>query len=93
MVHDFQTLGYAEGDCDDAAILGATLLTVVGIPARLTAIQTQYGADYDHVFCEARIGTGNGSSSTTADYQWLPIDPTVPEDTTYRYYGMLHEPV
>lgn len=82
MLNDFDNLGYCEGDCDDVATLCSSMLKALDIPTRLTAIQTAQDEEYAHVFSEARIGTN-----------WLPIDPTVVADTTYRVFGMLHEPV
>lgn len=71
--------GY-EGDCDDMAIMGASLTKSIGFPSRFTAIKPYNPDEFEHVFCEARIGT-----------EWIPIDPTVPYGTVYQHYGMIHE--
>ncbi len=83
MVNDFENvLGVVEGDCDDAAVLCTSFLKVLGIPGRLTAIQSKAGMDFDHVFGEGLVGS-----------TFVPIDPTVEYGTRYTVYGMLHETV
>jgi len=69
-----------EGDCDDMAIMGASMTKSIGFPSRFTAIKPYNPDEFEHVFCEARIGT-----------DWVPIDPTVPYGTVYQHYGMVHE--
>jgi transglutaminase-like putative cysteine protease len=82
MVHDLETFGYLEGDCDDIATFTASVTKAQGYPTRLTGIMSQPINEYDHVFSEVRIGT-----------EWLPIDLTVPMGTTYQVYGFMTEPV
>ena len=69
-----------EGDCDDMAIMGAAVTKSIGFPSRFTAIKPYNPDEFEHVFCEARIGT-----------EWVPIDPTVPYGTVYQHFGMIHE--
>ena len=69
-----------EGDCDDMSIMGSAITKSVGFPSRLTAIKPYNPEEFEHVFCEARIGT-----------EWIPIDPTVPYGTVYQHFGMIHE--
>jgi transglutaminase-like putative cysteine protease len=60
--------GYARGDCDDVAILGAALGKAAGFPARFVLLG--FGgpmAPYQHVFTE--IGTRQG---------WMNLDVTRP---------------
>lgn len=71
-----------EGDCDDMAIMGSSLTKSIGFPSRLTAIKPYNPEEFEHVFCEARIGS-----------EWIPIDPTVPYGTVYYHFGMIHEHV
>ena len=82
MLHDFNTLGRMEGDCDDMSIMSGSLLCAAGISARLTAIQSADPFEYDHVFTEARVGS-----------DWVVVDPTVPYGTTYNTYGFMSESV
>lgn len=82
MLDQIQDTGSTEGDCDDMATLAGALCLSRGILARYTAICSESPLEYDHVFCEARIGTN-----------WIPIDPTVPYGTTYRVFGMMNEVV
>jgi transglutaminase-like putative cysteine protease len=80
MLHDLETEGFLEGDCDDIATFTAALTKAMNYPTRLTGIMTNSTAEYDHVFSEVRIG----------DF-WLPIDLTVPPGTTYQVYGYMTE--
>lgn len=60
--------GRAEGDCDDVAMLGATLGLAVGRPARLVAVGFQGPqGPYSHVYAELFI-----------DGQWREVDTTRP---------------
>lgn len=56
------TIARGYGDCDDMSVLLATLLEATGHRARIVAGGRQYGC-YDHVWVEARCGTG-----------WIPVD-------------------
>lgn len=60
--------GRAEGDCDDVAVLGATLGLAVGRPARLVAVGFQ-GPEgpYSHVYADLLI-----------DGRWREVDTTRP---------------
>jgi transglutaminase-like putative cysteine protease len=82
MLNDLATLGHMEGDCDDMAIMSASLLCCASIPARLTAIQSLNADEYDHVFTEAKV-----------DGTWIPVDPTVPYGTHYNVFGFMSEVV
>jgi transglutaminase-like putative cysteine protease len=77
---EFMLSDNVEGDCDDVSTFTAAVLKVLGISARLHAIRTQYNADFDHVFTEARIGQF-----------WIPIDPTVVLGMDYRQVADLLE--
>jgi len=80
MLHDLETLGYMEGDCDDIATFTAALTKAMNVPTRLTGIMSNPTEEYDHVFSEVRIGS-----------HWLPIDLTVPQGTEYQVYGYMTE--
>ncbi len=72
------TLGARAGDCDDQAILVASLLRAVGIPARFVAVGPAK-SHYVHVFPEARVGTA-----------WVPIDTALPPGAPRAPYTGLH---
>jgi hypothetical protein len=82
MMHDLETKGHMEGDCDDMCIMCCAILKCMNIPARMTAIQSTSPLEFDHVFSEARIGL-----------LWMPIDPTVQLGTPYYQYGYMSEVV
>lgn len=54
------------GDCDDMAVLLASLLTAIGHPTRFVAIGFTPG-DLSHVYVETKIGE-----------RWIALDPTEP---------------
>ena len=61
--------GYTQGDCDEAAMLSATLGMANGIPARFRALAFYSPtAPFSHVICDL-LGPGN---------TWIPIDITKP---------------
>lgn len=66
--------GLAPGDCDDVAVLAATLLKAAGIPARLTAIGFHPTRRLSHVTAEAMTGPG----------VWRELDTTRPAVTDAR---------
>jgi transglutaminase-like putative cysteine protease len=63
------TINLGAGDCDDQAVLGATLLNSLGYETRFRTVALHGSADeLSHVYAEAR------------DKQtgfWIPLDPTV----------------
>lgn len=62
------TLSQLQGDCDDHAILVASLLTAIGAPVRFRAIRIPgNGSDLGHVLAETRFGRG-----------WVPVETTEP---------------
>lgn len=56
------------GDCDDMAILLASLLRAIGIKSRFALISTRRSGPYQHIFVEAQTSRG-----------WMALDPTVKE--------------
>ena len=60
-----KTLEYRQGDCDDQAVLLASLLETIGHPTRFVAMkQTTFGP-FVHVFTETKIGN-----------KWYPLETT-----------------
>lgn len=64
------TLTHKFGDCDDQAVLLATLLLSIGIPAAYCALGVQ-GGPYSHVMAVANV-RGDGG--------WLPLETTLDQD-------------
>ena len=67
------TLSQAAGDCDDQAVLLATLLSAIGHPARFVAGAFNGNPDFEHVWTETRIGNS-----------WYAADPTEPVTFGWR---------
>lgn len=60
-----KTLEYRKGDCDDQAVLVATLLESIGHPTRFVAVKVKPFGPFVHVFAETKIGT-----------RWIPVETT-----------------
>lgn len=60
-----RTLQARTGDCDDMAVLIASLLEAIGNKTRFVALGFN-GGDYEHVIAQARMGP-----------HWITLDPTV----------------
>lgn len=60
------TITTGQGDCDDKAVLLASLLEAIGHPTRFTAIGFRPGA-FNHVFAETKIGP-----------RWVALETTEP---------------
>jgi len=65
----WQTLRLGYGDCDDMAILTATLLECLGHPCCFCAVGFGDQGDYSHVLV---ICSGAGET------EWISVDPTEP---------------
>lgn len=67
------TRGFTQGDCDEAAMLAASLGMANGIPARFRALAfgSEY-APYTHVICDLQTQSG----------LWVPMDITRPAGFT-----------
>lgn len=61
--------GWTAGDCDDAAMLVASLLASIGFSVRFRAVGSNPDGSFVHVFCEVL-------RESNPPY-WLPVDPTV----------------
>lgn len=69
-IREIVAQGYTQGDCDEAAMLAATLGMANGIPARFRALAFYTrNAPYTHVVCDLAGPAG-----------WVPIDITKPAD-------------
>lgn len=69
-----QTLQYGQGDCDDQAVLIASLLEAIGHPTRFIAVGFRPGL-FSHVLTQTKIGDKWVSLETTelgAGIGWFP---------------------
>lgn len=64
-----KTLQLRAGDCDDFAILFATLAMAVGVPIRFVSVGTETAEYYSHIYTEVEIEPSS----------WLAYDPSIPE--------------
>lgn len=60
-----QTLKTMQGDCDDQAVLLASLLESIGHPTRFVAMKLSTFGPYVHVYTETKIGSN-----------WYPLETT-----------------
>lgn len=60
-----KTLEFGQGDCDDQAVLIASLLEAIGHPTRFVAIGLTPANNYQHVYTETKIGN-----------KWIPLETT-----------------
>lgn len=60
-----KTLEFGQGDCDDQAVLLASLLESIGHPTRFVAIKSAAFGPYVHVYTETKIGS-----------KWFPLETT-----------------
>lgn len=74
------TLQHGYGDCDDMAVLIATLLESIGHPTAFEAISFG-GGEFSHVVPLTRAG-GEG--------RWITLDATEPEPMGWRPPGIRH---
>lgn len=63
-----QTIQIGAGDCDDKAVLLATMLEVAGYPTRLIATGYSYPGVFEHVYIAAMLPDGS----------FLPLDASEP---------------
>lgn len=71
------TLKLQAGDCDDMAVLLATMLETIGYVTRFVAIGFQFG-NFDHVYIEALVPDLE---------EWVPLDPTENEEIGWSATG------
>ena len=60
-----KTLEFRAGDCDDQAVLLASLLEAIGHPTRFVAMKQSTFGGYVHVYTETKIGN-----------RWYPLETT-----------------
>jgi len=72
MLERIQAQGWAGGDCDDVATLGAALGMSVGLPARFVLLGFSPSEPYSHVFAEIANGCCWTDLDTTAPEQFPP---------------------
>jgi len=60
-----KTLEFRKGDCDDQAVLIATLLESIGHPTRFVAVKMSPFGPFVHVYAETKIGA-----------KWVPVETT-----------------
>ncbi len=84
-IHDVETLHYAEqviaqasGDCDDKAVLLASLLEAIGFDSRFMAVGFRPG-EFAHVYVETKI-----FSPRLRKNVWFSLDPTEPYPMGWR---------
>lgn len=65
-----KTVEIGQGDCDDHAILVATMLEVIGHPARLKAIGFMANT-FQHVYTETKLGAKTKN-------MWIAVETTEP---------------
>lgn len=59
------TLGLGQGDCDDKAVLLATLLQMLGHPVRFVAVAVGDNPNFSHVYIETKVGPNWYAAETT----------------------------
>ena len=64
------TLRDRVGDCDDQAVLLASLLQSIGHPVRFVAVGMNAGGPFSHVYAETRIGGYWRAAETTEPWQF-----------------------
>jgi len=68
LLERIRDVGYASGDCDDVAILGASLGMAVGLPARFVLLGFARDLPFTHIYTE--LWTSEG---------WAELDTTAPD--------------
>jgi hypothetical protein len=75
-----RTLEFGGGDCDDQAILNATLLSLNGIEPRLRVVKQRKDPDWSHIYTGAVI---NG--------KFIALDTTLPGNRSFNYEARTHK--
>lgn len=79
MVSELVSQGFTSGDCDDMAILLASIAVAQGLPSRFVAIRSEPdNPEFTHVFLEVYDR-----------HEWRPVDPSVPYGTRYMQHGVM----
>lgn len=72
LLEQIEKVGHASGDCDDVAILGASLGMAVGLPARFVILGFDPHGPFSHVYTELYTSQGWQEMDTTAPEQFPP---------------------
>lgn len=68
-IHD---RGYASGDCDDSAVLFASLAQSLGIPCTIPAVKAPGSDAFDHVIVVAQLDGGPLTFDLICKGNWVP---------------------
>ena len=83
MADDFFEHGFISGDCDDFAVLGASLSLLLGMEARYVAVALRPGGPLEHVWAEALDPNGGWVElDVTREAQGIPEQPPIFRRTT-----------
>lgn len=72
LIREIERTGFASGDCDDVATLGAALALAARIPARYVLVGFSKAAPFEHVFTELLTEAGPVELDTTKPEQFPP---------------------
>lgn len=72
MLHAIADTGASPGDCDDAALLGASLAIAAGLPARYVLVGLTPGEPFEHIYAEILTDRGPVELDTTRPAQFPP---------------------
>ncbi len=75
-----RTLEMGGGDCDDQAILGATMLALNGHQPILRIVKTRRAPDWEHIFVGSNI-----------EGRFVPIDTTLPGNRSFGVEPNYHK--
>jgi transglutaminase-like putative cysteine protease len=68
MIEQISQTGQTFGDCDDVAMLAASILSSIGAKTRLQARFQQTDGSFSHVFCQYQFPD---------ETEWSDFDPTI----------------
>lgn len=72
MLHAIADHGSSPGDCDDAALLGASLAIAAGLRARYVLVGLTPGGPFEHIYAEVLTDRGPVELDTTRPAQFPP---------------------
>ena len=72
MISEIQQTGQTAGDCDDIAMLSASILASIGAQTRLQARFRQPDGSYAHVFCQFMLPYDQGFSDFDPTIGYMP---------------------
>jgi hypothetical protein len=72
----YRTWDLGGGDCDDNAVLNATLLLLNGIDAKLRVTAEGKGSDWSHIYCTAQLPKNSGGG--VSGVKDVALDTTLP---------------